>query len=242
MHRRANIPALGSDGSGYSLVQTLGHSVLPAIPCCVPLVCKDALCHPCQGLKLTASVSVDGAASSEVVGDLLFTKYGLSGTAILDISDVVSERLNREHKSTCGLHVDLAPFITDDQLQSELNRRRAWPSSPAQKLNGILPGKLSAALEPVIGKQGIVNAVKHHHFNIADTRGWNEAEFTNGGVPCGEVAADDLSSNRCNGLYLAGELLDVHGQRGGYNLAWAWISGMITGENAAKSSINTRQE
>ncbi len=229
-------PALGSDGSGYPLVKMLGHNVLPAIPCCVPLVCKDALCHPCQGLKLTARVSVDGYPSASVVGDLLITKYGLSGTTILDISDVVSEQLNREHKTSCGLHVDFAPFITDDQLQTELNRRRQWPASPAQMLNGILPSKLSAALEAVIGKQGYINAIKHYSFNITDTRGWNEAEFTNGGVPCCEVNSDDLSSTCCHGLYLAGELLDVHGQRGGYNLAWAWISGMITGNNAAKSS------
>lgn len=234
-------PALGSDGSGYTIAQSLGHSIIEPIPTCVPVVCKHPLCHPCQGLKMLAEVTVPGAEGlvSVTRGDMLFTKYGLSGTAVLDASDAICEALHRNNQTEVWLEVDFAPFLTRQELIEELKRREHWPESPTLRMNGILPAKLAAALADQLYGRSWVDAIKRSRFCITDTRGWNEAEFTNGGVRCQEVKADDLSSTRCAGLFLAGEVLDVHGQRGGYNLAWAWISGYIAGESSVKSSRNT---
>lgn len=233
-------PALGSDGSGYALAESLGHSLITPIPTCVPLMCRHPLLHPCQGLKLQADVTVmhgDTAVQSSS-GDLLFTKYGLSGTAILDASDTVCEALHRNHQTGVWVEVDFAPFITEDELQHELSRRAKWPEAAELEVNGIIPTRLAAALAALPNRPGWIEAIKHSRFCITDTRGWNEAEFTNGGVRCSEVDRN-LASRCCDGLYLAGEVLDVHGERGGFNLAWAWISGLIAGESCAKSGKNT---
>ncbi|MHB1459693.1 MAG: aminoacetone oxidase family FAD-binding enzyme [Armatimonadota bacterium] len=233
-------PALGSDGSGYALAESLGHSLITPIPTCVPLMCRHPLLHPCQGLKLQAEVTVlnGDTAVQSLSGDLLFTKYGLSGTAILDASDIVCEALHRSRGAGIWLEVDFAPFISEDELRHELNTRAKWPESPELEVNGIIPIRLAAALATQPNRPFWIDAIKHSRFYITDTRGWNEAEFTNGGVRCNEVTSD-LASRCCDGLYLAGEVLDVHGERGGYNLAWAWISGLIAGESCVKSGKNT---
>ncbi len=233
-------PALGSDGSGYALAESLGHSLIAPIPTCVPLMCRHPLLHPCQGLKLQAEVTVmqGDTAVQTTSGDLLFTKYGLSGTAILDISDGICEELHRNHQAGVWIEVDFAPFISIDELEHELGSRTKWPDNPELEVNGIIPLRLAAAFAAQPNRQGWVESIKHSRFCITDTRGWNEAEFTNGGVRCSEVTRD-LASRCCDDLYLAGEVLDVHGERGGYNLAWAWISGLIAGESCAKSGKNT---
>jgi predicted Rossmann fold flavoprotein len=228
-------PALGSDGSGYGLAEKFGHKVVAPVPAAVPLVVKDRLCHLLQGQKIFADVRVGigGKKVSASKGDLLFTKYGLSGTAILDASEEISIAINRHGQKSVSVSVDMVPSMERGALESEIAKRMAC-GIPVQDLTvGILPNKFGPALkEELDGKNGpgIASILKNRVFNVTGTRGWNEADFTAGGVDTKDVDERTLASKLIKGLYFAGEVLDVCGARGGYNLAWAWASGLVAGE------------
>lgn len=226
-------PALGSDGSCYGLTERFGHRIVEPVPVCVPLTVKDGLCHHLQGQKIQASATslVGGKAAAEASGELLFTKYGLSGTAILDISESISIAFHREKKDV-SVSIDMVPFMDKEKLKAELERRVGRKVPAEDLLAGILPNKFGHLLKdalnaPDLGKA--VAALKDRRFKVLGTRGWNEAEFTAGGVDTAEVKEGTLGSKREKGLYFAGEVIDVHGARGGYNLAWAWASGYVAG-------------
>jgi len=228
-------PAYGSDGSLYRVAEKLGHSIIEPVPAAVPLTVKDSLSQILQGQKIFAGVKsiIEGRESGEVRGDLLFTKYGLSGTCILDVSEEISVAMNRFHRAEAFLAVDMAPFMDRPQLKMELEKRKKeqWPA--AEMLAGILPNKFSAALKNIFNDQDIdymVNSLKDRRFRISGTRGWNEAEFTSGGVNIDELNPITLESKLKKGLHFAGEILDVNGRRGGYNLGWAWASGWVSGQ------------
>jgi predicted Rossmann fold flavoprotein len=227
-------PAFGADGSAYEIAKQLGHTVLEPVPAVVPLVVKDNLSFLLQGQRIAAAARsvIDGREGDQASGELLFTKYGLSGTCILDVSEAVSLSLNREHQTKVYVSIDLIPFMDGVQLKGELERRQkaGWPAE--EMLTGILPAKLCQALQDVFGNNGLdraVKSLKDWRFEVSGTRGWNEAEFTCGGVNVSEVKQDTLESKLKSGVYLAGEILDVNGRRGGYNLGWAWASGLAAG-------------
>lgn len=227
-------PALGADGGSYVLAEKLGHTVLQPVPCVVPLLAKDPWCHFLQGQKVRAKVtaSVSGKITGEAAGELLFTQYGLSGTAVLDISREISIAINRHGMKTVMVMADFVPWMNETELERELARKTAKGFPCEALLEGILPHKFSAALKEILLKRDLsllVKNLKQREFKIIGTRGWNESEFTAGGVPSEEVHPRTLESLKQKGLFLAGEVLDVQGARGGYNLAWAWASGAVTG-------------
>lgn len=227
-------PALGSDGSAYKLAATFGHKLIEPVPVAVPLLVKDSLCHLLQGQKIFAKgkAIIDGKLVSESAGDLLFTKYGLSGTCILDISEEVSIAINRDKKSDICVSIDMVPFMKEEELKNELSRKALKAVAAEDMLTGILPNKFGPAFKDILnGKDagGMAKALKEKRFKVLGTRGWNEAEFTAGGVATGEIKKGTLESKLKKGLYFAGEVLDVNGKRGGYNMAWAWASGFVAG-------------
>jgi predicted Rossmann fold flavoprotein len=227
-------PALGSDGSMYGVASDLGHSIVRPVPSAVPVVVKDRLCQTLQGQRVQAVVrsSIAGREGSERRGELLFTKYGLSGTCVLDASGPVSIAINRDGRSNVVLSVDLVPFMKREELAFELDRRTKQDTSPEDVLAGILPNKFGPALRSLFeagDSAGAATAIKEMRFKVSGTRGWNEAEFTAGGVNVDEVVLGTLESRLRKGVYFAGEVLDVDGERGGYNLAWAWASGWVAG-------------
>lgn len=227
-------PALGSDGSGLEIARSLGHRIIEPVPSAVPLVVKDSLCHLLQGQRITAVVRpiIEGREGRPTRGDLLFTKYGLSGTAILDISGPISVAMNRLHSTDVFVSMDMVPFLDEGELERELARRKESQAMPEEMLAGILPNKLATALKAVFEAaqvQSAAKSLKSRVFRVQGTRSWNEAEFTSGGVDTAEVEAGTLESRLRKDLYLAGEILDVDGERGGYNLGWAWASGCVAG-------------
>jgi len=237
-------PALGSDGSGFELARRLGHRIIPPVPSAVPLLVKDKMCHALQGQKIKARTKawVDGVETAEAGGELLFTAYGLSGPAVLDISEPISIALTRDGRKNVVLAADLVPFLSPGDLETEFSRRMkaGWPRQDLAI--GILPEKFGPMISRLIpagedqndaGAPALAAALKDKRFAVHGTRGWNEAEFTAGGVEAAEVVSPTLESKRCPGLFLAGEILDVQGPRGGFNLAWAWASGLIAGRSAA---------
>ena len=236
-------PALGANGSSYELARKWGHRIILPVPSAVPLLAKDPLCHFLQGQRIRARAAalLGGKTVREADGDLLFTAYGLSGTAVLDVSECLSIALHRDGRSDAALSADLVPFMTVDQLAAEIRRRLQAGWAESDLLSGILPEKFAVLARARPGAEGrpdtaaaLAAVLKNKRFAVHGTRGWNEAEFTSGGVDAREVEPGTLESKRCRGLHLAGEVLDVQGQRGGYNLAWAWASGLIAGGEAAK--------
>jgi len=227
-------PALGSNGSGFILAGRLGHSILEPVPAAVPLVVKDIFCQVLQGQRIRANVKafINGRIAQEQTGDLLFTRYGLSGTAVLDVSREISIAMHRSGSAKVELAVDMVPFMDQEALKSELILRFKKFENAQDALAGILPDKFSRAYKHLLRLDSIdmaVSQLKEKKFTVSGTRGWNEAEFTAGGIPADEINHATLESKKCSQLYLCGEVLDVDGNRGGYNLAWAWASGFVAG-------------
>jgi predicted Rossmann fold flavoprotein len=238
-------PALGSNGSCYDLAASFGHRIVPPVPSAVPLLVKDRMCHFLQGQRLRARVAarIGGRPGPSAEGELLFTQYGLSGTAVLDVSESLSIALNRDGEKDTAIAVDFVPFMAEKELADELSKRllAGWPERDLAA--GLLPEKFALVMPQLLREadsaagqrpgadaaQKLAAALKSREFRVQGTRGWNEAEFTSGGVDAREVAPRTLGSKLRKGLYLAGEVLDVQGGRGGYNLAWAWASGFVAG-------------
>jgi predicted Rossmann fold flavoprotein len=238
-------PALGSNGSCYGLAASFGHSIVRPVPSAVPLLVKDRLCHLLQGQRTRVSVvsRVGGRPGQRSEGELLFTQYGLSGTAALDVSESLSIALNRDGRNDASIVVDLLPFLNSGDAAAEFSRRLATGWAPKDLISGLLPEKFSLVMPQFLSEAGIVTgkgdveetayklaaALKAREFPVQGTRGWNEAEFTSGGVDAREMKLGTLESKLRRGLYFAGEGLDVQGARGGFNLAWAWASGFVAG-------------
>ncbi|MFA5143169.1 MAG: aminoacetone oxidase family FAD-binding enzyme [Candidatus Omnitrophota bacterium] len=235
-------PALGSDGSCYKIAERFGHTIVLPVPTAVALTAKDPLCHILQGQKIFAHAKglVEGRVYVKAGGEVLFTKYGLSGTAILDVSREISIALNRLRTGRVSIILDMVPFMAGEALKTELGRRIKDGISSHDLIAGILPNKFGAALVKLLGMKdasSIAKNLKAREFIITGTRGWNEADFTAGGIDTAEVTAPGLESKLKKGLYFAGEILDVDGCRGGYNLAWAWASGYMAGAAAAGNGL-----
>jgi predicted Rossmann fold flavoprotein len=203
------------------------------------------MCHLLQGQRPRVRIEsrIGGRRAQAAEGELLFTPYGLSGTAALDVSESLSIALNRDGRTDVSVVVDFLPFMTSEEVRAEFLKRSAAGWAPRDLLSGLLPERFSQVGAQIFREantapekdaaagmaRGLAAAVKAREFRVLGTRGWNEAEFTAGGVDAREVKAGTLESKLCPGLYFAGEVLDVQGGRGGFNLAWAWASGFVAG-------------
>ena len=232
-------PSFGSDGSAYRLAKHFGHTIIEPVPAAVPLVVKDPLCHNLQGQRISAKTKslIGGKVTGEAAGDILFTKYGLSGTSVIDVSEEISIAINRHKRRDVTVSVDMVPFEGEAALAEDLAKRIRASFAAEDLLTGILPNKFGSALKLLLKTRNpalIAKTLKDWRFAVLGTKGWNEADFTAGGIDLNEVDEKSLESKLKKGLYFAGEILDVDGKRGGYNLAWAWASGHIAAEEASR--------
>jgi predicted Rossmann fold flavoprotein len=241
-------PALGSDGSGYNLAKAFGHEIIEPVPAALPLTAKSPLCHDLQGVKMKVTVSavIDDKPTRTRTDDLIFAQYGFSGSGILNISREVSLHFNREHKNNAYLIINFFPDQTAEQVKTlmETNWQKRPDQSIEKSLFGFMPIKLPAAILKTINinpetqvknfsekeRDQIIAIFTSFKVRLTGTRGWNEAEFTAGGVDTTEIKSKTLESTLCPGLYLCGEILNVDGDIGGYNLSWAWSSGYVAGK------------
>ncbi len=253
-------PITGSDGNGYRLAESVGHTVLPPAPSLIPIVCDGDLCRRMMGLSLrnVRLRVLDTAQGNRVVyedmGEMLFTHFGVTGPLVLTASahmtDAAGVRAGRYR-----LRIDLKPALDeaalDARIQSDFAR---YPNRDfINALSDLLPQK---AIQPVAELSGIpfrkkVNAVtREERRALADVLkelelqpvGFlplAEAIVTRGGVDVREVNPRTMESKRCPGLYLAGELLDVDATTGGYNLQIAFSTGHLAGESAARAALGT---
>ena len=239
---------LGGSESGYEFALSLGHTLIPIHPALVQLRSEVPWLKTCSGVKIsgTATLYANGEYITEKQGDLLFTDYGISGLAILDLSRQVSTRL--ADYAHCELRLDLLPDYPKEKLTALLLKRIAPQSRKPLLLwlEGILHKKLARALlshtrcrariEAELNRKSVntlVHAIKNLPLPIHDTRGFESAEVAAGGIDTREINPVTMESRIVPGLYLAGEILDVDGDRGGFNLHFAWVSGMRAAQAAS---------
>jgi predicted Rossmann fold flavoprotein len=239
-----SVPKLGADDSGLQLVEKLGHSRTSLYPGLVALNSDNPQVHRMQGLKVWAQVSAPLSSGRVVVDtdDLLFAKYGVSGFTILNLSAVLVDELRR---GPVELSVNVLPGHSVEEVSALLKTR--WERNPRRSLElsfaGLLSTKLTRPLLEGGGfeRESVVQRISKAQrwqlsqlltdwrIMVTGPRPFEYAEVTIGGVHNGEIDAQTLESYITPGLYLTGEMIDVHGDLGGFNFQWAWSSGWVAG-------------
>lgn len=241
-------PKQGSTGSGYPIAVRLGHHYSRLYPCLVPLQCKSPVLKGLKGIRVNcgARLFVGKKKRADEFGEMQLTDYGLSGIPALQLSCCLEDFAKGADYS---VSLDLFPDWTYDALHTLIRQRiQQYPQDTLDTfLLGLINKRILFAIcktlciEPLsrtaetLTKQEIdqlVSTCKSWKFPIVGTLAWDHAQVTGGGIALDEIR-NDFSSIYQRGLYLAGEILDVAGDCGGYNLHWAWCSGMTAGKAAA---------
>jgi len=243
-------PQLGATDDGYRFAKAFGHTVEPTYPSLVQLHVDSDIHHKMAGVKTLAEVTLylNGKPEEKVTGDILFTNYGISGLAILDISQRASSALADYQQVTVGLN--LLPRFNRQTLAATLEK--LFASVPGYTLEQALCGMLStkivtyllksARLEPAASVstlntksvKKLAHQIQDWRFEIVETHGFKHAEVSGGGVSTAQIDNKTMESKLVKGLYFAGEVIDIVGRRGGYNFNFAWASGMIAGKEMAQ--------
>lgn len=243
-------PVHGTEGDGYDIAKTLGLSVIPPLPALTSCVLKGDFMKGWTGVRVQGRVAVYGNASgllAEDTGELQMVGYGISGIPVFQISRYVSNALYRGEKTY--LLMDIMIEYTEEELQEELRNRKSFFSdwSALDALDGMMHRKLAMVLlhslgmnpEQMVGQwqevqlQRLAQRMKAWKLGIASVSNFDKAQVTCGGVATNQVDCCTMEVIQYPGLYLTGELLDVDGICGGYNLQWAWTSGVLAGRAAA---------
>ncbi len=247
-------PGTGSTGDGYRMAKELGHTVTPLTPALVPLETVENWVRELQGLSLKnveATVRVNERKVDSEFGEMMFTHFGLSGPIILSLSQAVSKALKQSPRPEIVVDINLKPALTAETLDKRLQRdfaafvRKQFKNS----LGDLLPAKM---IPVIIQQSGILPEKPVHQITreerlrlvtlfqnlrctIRGTRPVAEAVVTAGGVEVKEIQPKTMESKLVRGLFFAGEILDVDGYTGGFNLQAAFSTGFVAGRSAAKS-------
>lgn len=238
----------GSDGSGYKLAKSLGHSIVDPLPGIVQLKLDYPYLKALSGVKFNgkAYLIVNDNILREDCGEILFTDYGISGPPILQISSEASRNLHNNRK--VEIKVDMMPELSFEDVDNFLQGHLAVFShrSISDALIGVINKKLIPILLKDIGirdlhipcyeldwkyKSLLSKRIKEWTFTCIDTNGFSNAQVTVGGINTKEVNPETLESKIVSNLYFCGEILDVTGDCGGFNLQWAWNSGFLVGNS-----------
>ncbi|MBC8505334.1 MAG: NAD(P)/FAD-dependent oxidoreductase [Anaerolineales bacterium] len=253
----ASYPGTGSTGDGYQFAQRVGHSIIPIRPALVPLVTARSLAKELQGLSLrnvAVTVWTNGKKSDSAFGEMLFTHFGVSGPIILTLSRDIVDSLRSGKK--VALSIDLKPALDEVKLDARLLRdlkefsnkqfktilKELLPNSlipVCTKLTGIPEGKVGHQISADERKR-LRSWLKNFRLEISAHRKFNQAIVTAGGVDTREIDPKTMQSRLVEGLYFAGEVLDVDADTGGYNLQAAFSTGWLAGRSAANQNKNQR--
>ena len=247
----ATYPATGSTGDGYSMAENLGHSIKPLRPALVPLLVDDQLVKSLAGLDLRNTgfrVYVDGKRKKADFGEVSFTTTGVGGPITLTHSLFIIENLRAGKNVTISL--DLKPALDEHKLDNRLQRdfARRHNESIFSVLRGLLPqqlistalqfcslnGQKSAGQISAAERKRIRQWLKNFRLPISGHRPLSEAIITAGGINVKEIDPNTMESKIIESLYIVGELLDIHGDTGGYNLQAAFSTGWLAGLHAAQ--------
>lgn len=243
-------PNLGSNGSGYIIARNLGHSIVEPFPALVQLKLASKFLKQIQGVKFEgdAEIIFNNKPVQRASGEILFTAYGASGPPVLCLSRKAGEHLQRGER--VWLKLVLVNNLTACELEQFLIER--FRRGPKKELSFSFVGFINKKLVPVILREagiedihkpaGIVSAeerkkilqlMQDWRFEITGTTSWPAAQVTAGGVDVKEINGQTMESKIVPKLFFAGEIVDIDGDCGGYNLQWAWSSGYVAGDSAA---------
>lgn len=244
-----SMPVSGSDGNGYRILKSLGHTLVEPFPGLVQVKLRSEFLRHLAGTKVVGEVRLikEGKVIGREEGDLLFTKYGISGPPILDLSRKVGENLNSK------LYMEI-PFVNNLEKGFESFAVNAFNNSDStlgEFIEGVCDKKFLRVVEALIkidkntplrdindslrGK--IIKVLHSTRFEVEGLNGYGESQVTCGGISTEEVNSETMESNIVKGLYLVGEVLDVDGDCGGYNIQWAFSSAALCGKVLSSEEI-----
>lgn len=240
-------PATGSDGSGYRLARRLGHTVTPTVPTLVQLCCREEYLRGVAGVRALARISACGCSEC---GELQLTDYGISGIPVFQLSREVNYWLRSAGKGAeAEVRIDLLPNLEPKEFENLCAARESLMRgrSCEEYFTGVVHKKLMLLFLKLCGLKPDAPADKADpervrafwrlcrdwRLHVTGSKPYENAQVTAGGVAVAEVS-EDMESRIVPGLYLTGELLDADGRCGGYNLHWAWATGYLAGQAAAK--------
>lgn len=245
-------PVLGSDGSGYGLAKEFGHRISPVVPALVQLKGKGSYFKQIAGVRTNAKVSIfiDGAYCDSDTGELQLTNYGISGIPVFQISRHAAKALYA--KKEVAAEIDFMPAMSQEDLTKFIETRKALHEYKTmedflvgmfhKKIIGLVLKEAGIRLNTIAADvskkqwEQLLGKIKQFRIVIEGTNSFEQAQVCAGGVRTTEVHPETMESLCIDNLYLAGELLDIDGICGGYNLQWAWSTGFIAGKHAAKGN------
>lgn len=247
-------PKTGSDGNGYTLAESFGHTIVPVLPSLVPLKTKGKFLKEWSGIRTDVNISlyVDGVKLKEEYGEIQLTDYGISGICVFNLSSLANINLAKEIKVL--VKINFIPWVDSintfiNFIDNQYNKNKKDIMS---LLEGILNYKLVSVLLKEIGVnidttfndltsndlEKIYKQLSQFELEIIGSQDYDKAQVCSGGVSLLEVDMNTMQSKLVDNLYFTGEILDVDGDCGGYNLAFAWVSGMIAGKEVLKDDIS----
>jgi len=244
-----SFPHSGSTGDGYRFAKQFGHHVIKPFPVSTPFRMKSLVCNKLQGIKVNACLKImhNEKIVSQKEGELLYTHLGISAPVVLESSREVSRILAKNPDAKVVCSINLFPEYSREQISSILRKRfLSYPSKNlANQFIGILPRKIAPVLfrhyhlnpemksdqvsKKLLSK--LVSILTDHRESIQEVLSWNAAQFTAGGVDTKQIDSQTMESKLMPGLFFCGEVVDIDGQSGGYNLQWAWSSGYVAGNS-----------
>ena len=241
---------LGGCGDGYTFAKEIGHTIIPTYPSLVQLELDSPYPVKMAGVKMDGEVTlyINGVKEQSVRGDILFTNYGVSGFAILDISQMASEALLNHY--SVDISLNLLPSLSAQKIVHHLqNSAQNNPHfSLFDLLLGLVPVKIANTLLESLKLQNttplntklakkIANQITNWRFEVQQTHGFRHAEVSGGGVDTSEIDPKTFRSKKNGDVYFIGEVLDVVGRRGGFNFAFAWASGYLCAQDIIKNRL-----
>ncbi|MDL2300746.1 aminoacetone oxidase family FAD-binding enzyme [Lachnospiraceae bacterium OttesenSCG-928-D06] len=241
-------PKTGSDGRGYIIAKELNHSIKKVVPALVPLICEENYCKAIAGVRAEARITVyDGKQKIACEsGELQLVEYGISGIPIFQLSGQINYALLKTNK--LAAHIDFLPFMEEEDFMRMIQQKKEHIDNRSVEafFTGMIHKKLIALFLKIAGLKAnesikrvpekkikeVYHLCKDFTLHIIGSKSFDNAQVCAGGVMLKEVFPT-MESKKQSGLFFAGEILDVDGRCGGYNLQWAWSSGYIAGVNAA---------
>ncbi len=249
-------PATGSTGDGLKFAEAFEHTIVKTVPSLVPLCVSESFCKDLQGLSLKNTglkMICDGKTVYEDMGEMLFTHFGISGPMILSASSYYQKK----DYAACKVILDLKPALSEEELDARLLREIS--ENHEKHVINMLPELLPQKMVPVIAelsgidphkkcgdltreeRQTFVKLLKNFELNVTGTRGFEEAIITKGGVSVKEISPGTMMSKKCEGLFFAGEVMDLDALTGGFNLQIAWSTGYAAGVSAAEYVMSNEE-
>ena len=241
-------PPQGSDGSGYPIAKKLGHSLTSLHPALVPMTVSGETTKALKGIRVrdVELTLENGREIKKSRGEILFTENGLSGIAAMELAADAEVSVN-DVKKNAFTHIDFMPAYSNNDLLEYLKNIRNIKGNLACEhlLSGALPKQVGIVICKVnklynaekriyefsdSELKKLASSIKDFSLKVTGTKGFQNAQVTRGGVCVDEINPETMQSEICKGLYFAGEIIDVDGDCGGFNLQWAWASGMLAGE------------